>query len=253
MLFDVAKLKSEEIELNNRYNKLLKAKSDDLRVITENHKEANSIYHSSLAVRHLQSRYPENFIDNLTLPISAEWYIDQYNQLLNASIDERPLQKFFQANPFMIASILQNTDFGHHKRYVFPQFQIANKYRPDFVVSGTNSQGYGWIFIELQSPNCHILLKNGQASEQAREGLHQIRTWQDWFGNHLDFAKTGMDMEGLHESRMLYYLIIGRRDNYQDEENKWRDREMKVDKSLRIISYDRLIDNFITVISNGNF
>jgi hypothetical protein len=248
--FNISSISSEEKDAYERY-KMLK-RTGGLRVTV---KEERELFRKYRAIRHLESRYPSNLLDVFSLPTDAKADIDEYESLLMESKEEKPLQDFFNIKPYFIASLLCETNFGHHATYAFSQFQIANKYRPDFVLAGKSSQGYGWVFIELQSPNCNLMLKNGMVAQQPREGLHQIKLWQEWFRKHLGYAKSsdGLDMEGLNEARMLYYLVVGSRDKYNEEANDWRDREMATDKSLRIISYDRLINTFKTIIDRRNF
>jgi hypothetical protein len=119
---------------------------------------------------------------------------------------------------------------------------LAEKYKMDFALSGGSSSGLGWVFIELQSPNCEILLRNGQPSSQAREGLHQIALWKDWLRNNSNFAKDtyGLNMKHLHEGLIKYCLVIGRRSAFGDSENEWRNRAQADDKSLIVMSYDRI-------------
>ena len=159
--------------------------------------------------------------------------------------------EFFNEKPYFIGSILKETQFGHHGSYAFPFFQLAEKYKMDFALSGGSSNGLGWVFIELQSPKSKVLLDNGQPGAQAREGLYQIAQWKDWLRNNANYAKekSGLNMKGLHDGLIKYCLVIGRRP-FKDKENEWRNREQADDKSLIIMSYDRIGELFLSEMNH---
>lgn len=244
--FDPEKMTLEEKTAWQRYQKANQEKG-----IRDAHLLTRQLFRKYECIRHLCTRYPKNHIDIFSLPKNFAQIEADYKKILDEAQDEAPLQKYFTEHPYLVCSVLCETSFGHHSAFIFPSFKLAEKYVPDFLLCGTSSAGYGWVFIELQSPACKILLANGQPAEHAREGLHQIREWKEWLRSNKDYAisKSGLDMEALHEARTLYCLIIGRRDEFGERENRWRDSEQANQKDLRIMTYDRLSEWYKTVLS----
>jgi hypothetical protein len=219
--------------------------------------EERVLYREKKYIRQMESDYPENFLDFMSIPAieQGEKDLEQYHEILSTAKDEKPLQDFFQSNPYFIGSLLKGTQFGHHGAYCFSQFHLADKYRPDFAICGFNSEGSNWIFIELQSPNGAIILKNGQPAAQAREGLYQIKCWKEWFRENINFARSQLKVKipDLHQSRIHYYLIIGRRQNFGVDENNWRAMEVLENTNVQIISYDRIANFYYDLINSNAF
>lgn len=249
-MFNLKNLTEEEQRAYDRY-KELKYGRIDLTTL----QEKNDLFLKYRIIRHFESDYPKYFVDPYSLPSTPDEDLEQYFHLINSSKDEGPIQKFFNEKPYFIASILKGTQFGHHSTYAFSQFALANKYRTDYALCGRSSEGHGWVFIELQSPNCNILNKNGTVGPQAREGLEQISSWREWFRNNMEYArsKSGLNMIDLHEGMMQYVLIVGCRKHYSEEENNWRKRQMAENRYLTIMSYDRVADFYKELMKTGNF
>lgn len=215
----------------------------------------SSLFSQYRAIRHMESRWPDNYIDVDAIPAreTLEQELLNYQQELDSAPDERPLQRHLTNHPYIIGALTVGTNSGHHANYVFPEFQLGNQLRPDFLVCGKNSQGYQWICVELQSPRGQILNRDGSEGSQAREGLQQIRAWRDWFRENLSYARNTLDLEGIHEGRTRYVLVIGTRNNYDVRTNQWRDRLIADNHWLDIISYDRLSGLFTQVIETRYF
>ena len=74
--------------------------------------------------------------------------------------------------------------FGHHDLYLFPEFKLGDKYRADYVLIGSGSGGYEFVFIEFESPNERITLKDGHSGQAIRKGNFQLSDWKRWIESH---------------------------------------------------------------------
>jgi len=208
-------------------------------------------YYKYAFIRFLDSDFPDHYIDQIGLfndKEKIEEELEKYENILSKAEDEAPLQKYFTDKSYLIASIVASSRFGHHDLYVFPHKRLAEQYVPDFVICGTNSMGYGWFFVELQSPSTQIVLKSGNKkgdpAEQAREGLNQIKNWNRWIKKHYEYARkeSGLNMKDIDPDFCFYRLIIGRSSDFKEGFiNEWRKKEISSFKgNLDILSYDRI-------------
>lgn len=182
-------------------------------------------------------------------------------QLLNDELDkatkENDIQTYIKRNEkwFIPLSILKNYDFGHHFACVVPEYSLGSEYRVDYLLIGKNSIGYQFVIVEFEDVNVEYKNKTSNSeTEKVRKGLTQIRDWKRWIDKNKDYFENS---EGISEfgrnipSWGFYYcLIVGRRGKMDDMANKLRGEMQNDFPSLKIISYDRLVDN-ISLMHNG--
>lgn len=182
-------------------------------------------------------------------------------QLLNDELDkatkENDIQTYIKRNEkwFIPLSILKNYDFGHHFACVVPEYSLGSEYRVDYLLVGKNSMGYQFVLVEFEDVNVEYKNKTSNSeTEKVRRGLTQIRDWKRWIDKNKDYFENS---EGISEfgrnipSWGFYYcLVVGRRGKMDDMANKLRGEMQNDFPSLKIISYDRLVDN-VSLMHNG--
>lgn len=182
-------------------------------------------------------------------------------QLLNDELDkatkENDIQTYIKRNEkwFIPLSILKNYDFGHHFACVVPEYSLGSEYRVDYLLIGKNSIGYQFVLVEFEDVNVEYKNKTSNSeTEKVRKGLTQIRDWKRWIDKNKDYFENS---EGISEfgrnipSWGFYYcLVVGRRGKMDDMANKLRGEMQNDFPSLKIISYDRLVDN-VSLMHNG--
>lgn len=130
---------------------------------------------------------------------------------------------------FIIGSILSNFSVGHHEAYLFPEVPLSNNFVCDYLLIGTNSLGYEFIFVELESPHKKVTLKNGDIGESIRKGIKQVNDWKSWndsnfislrtyFEKHINPTFNGLPKEFLNydSTRFHYVVVSGKRDDYKE-------------------------------------
>ena len=178
-------------------------------------------------------------------------------KVLNNATKENDLQRYIKQNEkwFIPASIFECFDFGHHEAYLVPEQPLANNYRADYMLMGRNSLGYHIVFVEFEDVNVDYRLQNANVeSNPVRKGLAQIKDWNRWFQDNRKFF---LDNNGLSEIAgnippwgIWYVLVVGRRDRMDNNVNQMRGEMLREGIGIKIISYDRLVDN-VRLLSNG--
>ena len=179
---------------------------------------------------------------------------DQESKLLLNALDnakkENDIQKYIKDNKkwFIPASIFEDYDFGHHEAYIVPEQALGSEYRVDYMLLGKNSMGYHVIFVEFEDVNTDFILKNSNTeSDSVRKGLTQIRDWQLWIDSNKEyfFRSCGIDKiaNNIPSWGINYCLVVSRRNRMDDRANSLRGTLMNNYRELKIISYDRLVDN----------
>jgi hypothetical protein len=212
------------------------------------------------SVRHHLSLFPNNFLDAVDLSKSKEELkriLTDFEQLLNdRNTTERNILNFIKENQtyFIIGSILKdNYSFGHHSLFIFPEFSLPPNYCVDYLLVGQNSNGYHFVFIELENPYQNITLQDGSFGNTIRKGINQINDWKIWIEanfSHLRLVFEGYknDTETLPKefnvfdnTRIHFVVVAGRRTDYDDKTYRLR-REYQQDSKISVIHYDNLLD-----------
>ncbi|MGF1673374.1 MAG: hypothetical protein ACFCUV_06755 [Rivularia sp. (in: cyanobacteria)] len=209
---------------------------------------------------HFFSLFPNNYLDvgELQEKNKIESLINQFSLLINKeSTKEREIINFInneQAH-FIIGSILKKGgyDFGHHGAYIFPEFELGNSYRVDFLIIGKNSGGYEFIFVELENVNGRITNRNGEFGEVIRKGETQINNWREWIeGNYSALSESFEKLKNpdrelskefykLDTFRIHFSIIAGKRKDFNDKTNKLR-RKYRRESSINLFHYNNLED-----------
>lgn len=187
---------------------------------------------------------------------------ETFKSLLENGLQETCLQKFLERYP----EILVRTFFqGAFEQKVFPKFELADDFVPDFVMIGQRSD-YSWdvdlIEIEPAVYTMSLFNQSRQSTGRLRDAEAQIRDWQVWMRNNSDFfiSRALRELKACHawdrnpESYNLsngtnqnmgiwYRIVIGRRtdfngwgDNYRN--NTWEESGHRIE----IVTWDRLLE-----------
>lgn len=223
------------------------------------------------AVRHFLSLFPNHFLDRADLiseMISLQCSIEEFEVLLERpSTTEREILNFIKNKNayFIIASILKKGYmFGHHSLFVIPEFQLTINHKPDFVIIGQNSDGYHFVFVELEGPSGSITKQDGSYGETIRKGISQIDDWEIWLERNFSHLKPVFDgkkkpLERLPDeffefdkTRMHYVVIAGKRIDYTEHTRRLNRKNLD-ERKLSILHYDNLIDLAKEVLSTKSY
>ena len=118
---------------------------------------------------------------------NLEYLYNDFEKLIkNTDSNERDILNFISENEcyFILESLFFRYDFGHHSAYLFREFELPPNYIVDFLLVGKSSGGYEFVFIEFESPNKEITLKDGSLGSGFRKGLQQIDDWDSWLDSN---------------------------------------------------------------------
>jgi hypothetical protein len=222
------------------------------------------------AARHFESIFPNHYLDIVELAnrehLSTQ--LLEFPALLETTIvNERAILNFINRKHayFLVASILKKYygRFGHHDAYLFPEFQIGNSYKADYLLVGLGSGGWEFVFLELEAPNGSITLNGGDLGNSFRKGLKQIEDWDTWLdGNYSSLKETfnkhkkketilPEEFTTLDKSRLHFVVVAGRRKNF--DENTNRIRRKKINEGVLILHYDNLVDSARDIIGQATY
>lgn len=160
---------------------------------------------------------------------------DEFQQILNDSVDEGPIQTFLAEHASFLIRLLP----PGAKVLVYDRPKLGSEYIPDFLISVTNSQGSQWTCIELESPTRKPLTKVGQMSAKLAHGIAQINDWRDWLRDNIAYARGELDLKGI-SGDLAACIIIGRRAAMNNHQQK---RYAALNRmGFTVLSYDRLLD-----------
>lgn len=164
---------------------------------------------------------------------------------------------------YLIGSIFSYYDFGHHDAYVFPEFQIG-KYRADYLLVGSNSDGYSFIFVELEHPVNGITIKSGDLGDAYRKGISQLKDWESFLiSNYNDITnrlkqckhpdvQLPDEFYSLDPTRFHYVVVAGRRDDLVDKTRRIR-REHLIQQRIKLLHYDNICDKTLALLDQRNY
>ncbi|OEF95972.1 Shedu anti-phage system protein SduA domain-containing protein [Desulfuribacillus alkaliarsenatis] len=231
------------------------------------------IYNSSYfreqpkAGRHYASLFPNNYLDieDLQNKKELERKNKQFLNLLeNNGAKEQEILNFIKNEKayHVIGSIMKEYRFGHHDAYLFPEFQLGNSYKVDYLLVGKSSGGYEFILVELEAPYGRITIKSGDFGETIRKGINQIEDWKIWLNsNYSAFNEPLLKSckgELSHEfykyepNRFHYAIVVGRRENF-NEKTYILKRSLRNQQNINLLHYDNLIDKASRLIEEPSY
>lgn len=180
-----------------------------------------------------------------------------------SAVCERKILKFIKDEKacFIVASLLpQYFHTGHHGAFVFPEFQLDTSFVADYLLVGEGSDGWHFVFVELEASTGSITLKDGSLGRVFRDGLKQVDDWKRWIQTHYcslkEIFKKSQHPEKclpdafseLDQSRISYVVAAGRRSDFNPLTYRIK-REQKESKLL--LHYDNLVDSSKQLIKSG--
>ncbi len=223
---------------------------------------------SSKGVRHFNSLFPNNFLDYVDLQKVDELNekLQEFNNFLNnPEITEIDVLRYIRENEafFIIASVLKRYSFGHHDAFIFPEFKLGTTWVVDYLIVGRNSDGYHFVFVELEDPYKRIVLKNGHIGDAFKKGLQQINDWKQWISMHPNsmdetFNKyknkneqLPREFTNIESNRCHFVVVAGRREHFT-ENIRFHKREIEINRVL-MLHYDNLINSTRSIIGSATY
>lgn len=269
-------------QLTNKENQVIqeyKRLDPDLLAMIKGAKNVNpneqylrqaELIRDNLFILNHKSIFPNNYLNEIDLKVNSYEYINKlqnFKKLLDdKSITERNILNFIRDENafFLIASILKNyTIYGHHDRYIFQEFMLPPDFKADFLVVGKNSDGYHFLFFELENPYKNITKNDGNFGETIRKGIEQIDSWKEWmdknfsglknvFNKHKNSTrKLPTEFLEYDSTRCNYVVIAGRRNDFNEKTYSLRRKNLK--DNLTILHYDNVIDESLKLIKSGSY
>lgn len=200
--------------------------------------------------------------------LSLKKWLKRYLKIISKKDTvERDVIRFIKENNlyFIVGSILVNFSVGHHDAYLFSEVPLFNNYICDYLLIGTSSLGYEFVFVEFESLHKNITLKNGDIGDSIRRGLKQVNDWRVWndanfislrtyFEKHLSPSYDSLPKEFINydSTRFHYVVVAGKRQNYK-EYTRLIQRKSRKSESIYLFHYDNLYDWSKQIISNKNY
>ncbi len=231
---------------------------------------AVTIYEYPDKVRYCMEPFPCNFLDHKLLkqPDDLMKLCEEFKNLLeNTETGEREILNFIRdSRAYHLIGAVQkrNYNFGHHGTYIFPEFKLGTSYQVDYLILGKNSDGFYFVFVELESPYGKITIADGDEGEVIRKGLNQIDDWDRWIqANFASMAESFEKYKHSHhdltkefykfdKTRINYVVVVGRRSDY-NEKLRWKRRNLLENKKIVLMHYDNLYDYAISVIGENTY
>lgn len=231
--------------------------------------ERLEIYNNFPFILNHESLFPKNHLNTVELnknKIANISKVQRFSELLNSDITERNILNFIHDERayFIIGSILLNyTIYGHHDRYIFPEIELPPNFQADYLLIGKNSQGYHFLFIELENPSGSITLADGSFGSALRKGLNQIEDWRDWLENNLNGLRKAIEKSNIFKkelpkefyeydsTRFEFVVIAGRRSDFNEKSNRQKRKLRR--NGITILHYDNLIEESEKLIKNGHY
>ena len=188
----------------------------------------------------------------------------EFESLIENGTKEGPLQKFLEAHPDILVDTF---NAGSFYPTVFPQFSLAGELIPDFVMIGHRSR-WMWtvdlIEIEPSVLERPLFNKSDQSTGRLRDAEGQVVKWEAWMEKNRNpvFVDKALKMlkerrawnrqprfyslsDGTRQSMSVWYrIIIGRRKNFQEWGDKYRDLK-HAQQHVEIVPWDRLLEKFM--------
>lgn len=258
---DYTSLTSEEICEMEKIN------AESPRVAGAKFGRKNFFHRYPKAVRHYMHLFPNNYLDVVDLKNcdELEKQCDGFENLLNdKSIKETDIQRYIKKNRYyhIPASIFNRFNFGHHEAYLFKEFSLGTSFIADYVLVGKSSNGYEFIFVELENPYGNITIADGDFGDTIRKGINQINDWDGFIASNFssitaEFKKhttyqLSDEFYSFDATRIHYVVVAGRRDDFNDKMRKLRRLSEKRDNIL-ILHYDNLLDDARDLIGSKTY
>lgn len=224
------------------------------------------------AIEYNRSYFPNNHMSYHDLKIRKMEYrgkLHRFKKLIyDKKTNEQEILNYIKKEEayFIIASIVKNyTDWGHHDLYVFREFPIGTQYRADFVISGKNSFGYHFLFVEFEGAYGSIINNNGDFGTTIRKGISQVEDWESFIVKNFAHLKPIFDSKK-NNSRQLpdefyeydpvkisHCVVAGRRNDFCAKSSRKKHEQHGRDSKFKLLHYDNVIECTERLLRDGLF
>ena len=186
-----------------------------------------------------------------------EYETNQLIWVLDEAKKENDIQKYIKDNGkwFIPASIFKEYNFGHHEAFIVPEQSLGAEYRVDYMLLGRNSIGQQIVLIEFEDVNVDYKIHSANIeSDSVRKGIAQIKDWKRWMDSNREYFLKSCGLSGAGRNiptwGINYCLVVSRRDRMDDISNLMRGQSQYDTPGLKIVTYDRIVDN-VRMLGNG--
>lgn len=166
-------------------------------------------------------------------PRNLRTIMDEFDTTLNDAGDERPLQTFLGAHPYLLAPLLP----PGNRAWCFDRPRLGSELIPDFILSTHTSTGFRWVLVELESPATRILTAKGLPAKRLAQALGQVRDWRTWLRQEIAYAQGTLGYKDLNVEAKAY-VVIGRRESISTKQVR-KYAELSTAET-EVMTYDRL-------------
>lgn len=187
----------------------------------------------------------------------------EIERVLSSTSGERAIHAFLKKNPVLVINSFSR---AWNANICTSEFPFGNNWRADHLVLSADSGMWHAAFIELESPNSKLYLKDGTPSRTLRVAQRQIEDWKDWarvnepylraqfssiFRKYRTAAQCGVSNHNLAQTEITdpntvigfdFHIVIGRRRMLLPDEQQRRARQSAYWGGPEIATYDRLVD-----------
>lgn len=189
-----------------------------------------------------------------------------FQALLDESVEEAPLQQFLESHPQILVHTFSQ---GAQYETVFPKFELANDFVPDFIMigrrSGSARTSWDVNVIEIKRAVLDKVLFNKarQSAGYLRDAERKIKDLQRWMQKYEqtifvpkafeklkekgvwdDHPEFYTPTSGTYQDVVVWYrIIIGRRTDFSNWGNEYQNLTWKESGNrIEIVPWDRLLD-----------
>lgn len=226
----------------------------------------NSYWNVPRSIVHNRQLFPNNYLNtnDLKNPENIN-RLEFLSAIIKEDRSEREILNYINNTEsyFIIGSIFQNFQFGHHNAFLFKEFPLFPNYIADYLLIGKNSHGYHFVFVELESVFGNITVKSGDFGATIRKGLKQIQDWDFWlesnfntlkiyFEKHLGNKLLPKEFTNFDKTRINHVIIVGRRTDFNEKTYRLK-RKLHQSENILLLHYDNLIEDSFSLLKYGNY
>ena len=201
------------------------------------------------------SLFPNNHYSRFT-PI-YDTTKEFYQLITSSDTTERAILNWIASNRawnYLFGLLRHYYRTGHHDdNYIFPEFKIGSAYVADYLLIGNSSDGYQFVFVELEAPNGRITKEKGtRFGEVINKGIEQVRDWQMYIAANWNVIVAELEKHSFSNTKLprqlykycpyqIYYAVIaGLRKDFENI----RDRKLQLqnENNITLLHYENLID-----------
>ncbi|WP_026798415.1 MULTISPECIES: Shedu immune nuclease family protein [Planktothrix] len=153
----------------------------------------------------------------------------------NPSTPERDLHQFILNNPICL-------DTEHFN--ILSEVRLGKDYRADLLLEYKLSDKR-IILVELEKASLPLFNKSGRLRYPVTHAIQQVEDWLRWWREHPDQIPQSLD----HSAPLQGLVVIGRSFNMSDDEKR-NLVHLNHNRSVKVITYDDLLDRIEALIQN---